>query len=266
MSKATIYEICIKELLDQKWEAMFSPLRIIPFNEATLITGPVQDQAALFGILTKIRDTGMHLVSVSEITGEETINPQVPSVFPILTSERLLLREFSLADIPAVFDIFSRPEVVKWVEVSLFENMDQAELLVKNRMRLFDDHLGCRWAVALREKSQQVIGSCGYFHVRQGTHTWEIGYDLHPAYWGQGLMSEALQVMIQFCLSAQNPLPIHRLEALVAPGNTASIRLLEKFGFQRECMRREFGLWNHRYQDVYLYALLNFNSLPTSQF
>lgn len=77
-------------------------------------------------------------------------------------------------------------------------------------------------------------------------------------------MSEALQVMIQFSLSAQNPLPIHRLEALVAPENTASIHLLEKFGFDRECLRRDFCLKNNRYQDVFLYALLNPNSPSSS--
>ncbi len=264
MSKETTYEIHVREVLDPKWEAIFSPLHLISLNHETIITGLVQDQAALFGILIKIRDLGLQLISVSANSKDDVEAQQAESVFPILTSERLLLREFSLADIPAVFDIFSRPEVVKWVEVKLFEKMDQAELLVKNRMRLFQERLGCRWAIALREKPQQVIGSCGFFHLRKGTHTWEIGYDLHPAYWGQGLMSEALRAMIQFSFSVQNPLPIHRMEALVAPGNTASIRLLDKFGFERECLRREFGLWNGHYQDVFLYALLNPNK-PSSK-
>lgn len=258
------YEIHVRETLDQKWEAIFSPLQLIPLNHETIITGPVQDQAALFGVLIKIRDLGLRLISVSATSKDDGDAHQAQYVFPILTSERLLLREFSLADIPAVFDIFSRPEVVKWVEGDLFENLSQAETRVKGRIDLFHKQKGCRWALALRESPMDSIGSCGYFHVRKGTHTWEIGYDLHPAYWGQGLMSEALQTMIQYCLGAQNPLPIHRLEALVAPGNTASIHLLEKFGFERECLRRDFGLWNHLYQDVFLYAFLNPNSLLTS--
>jgi RimJ/RimL family protein N-acetyltransferase len=53
--------------------------------------------------------------------------------------------------------------------------------------------------------------------------------------------------------------PMQSIEALASPGNTSSIRLLEKLGFVREGLRREFGFWKGRYQDVYMYALLNFN-------
>jgi ribosomal-protein-alanine N-acetyltransferase len=52
-------------------------------------------------------------------------------------------------------------------------------------------------------------------------------------------------------------MPVHRIEALVIPDNGGSIRVLEKLGFDREGVRREFGFWKGRYQDVYLYALLN---------
>jgi len=52
-------------------------------------------------------------------------------------------------------------------------------------------------------------------------------------------------------------MPVHRIEALVTPNNTGSIRLLEKLGFCQEGLRREFGFWKGCYQDVYLYALLN---------
>jgi ribosomal-protein-alanine N-acetyltransferase len=264
MSKDTTYEIHVREILDQKWEVIFSPLHLSATHTETVINGSLPDQAALFGVLIKIRDLGLQLKSVNPVPEQDRKAQQGETDFPILTSERLLLREFSLADSPAVFDIFSRPEVVKWIEGDLFENISQAETRVKGRMDLFHKQKGCRWALALRESPRDSIGSCGYFHVRKGTHTWEIGYDLHPAFWGQGLMSEALQVMIQFSLSAQNPLPIHRLEALVTPENTASIRLLEKFGFDRECLRRDFSLKNNRYQDVLLYALLNPNSLSSS--
>ena len=62
--------------------------------------------------------------------------------------------------------------------------------------------------------------------------------------------------MVNFSFDPHNPLPVHRIEALVAPGNTASIRVLEKLGFTREGTRREFGFWKGCYQDVLLYAKL----------
>ncbi len=70
-------------------------------------------------------------------------------------------------------------------------------------------------------------------------------------------MTEALREMIRFSFGPGSPVPVHRIEALVIPGNIASIRVLQKLGFEKEGLRREFGFWKGRYQDVCLYALLN---------
>lgn len=177
--------------------------------------------------------------------------------FPILRTERLLLREFTIEDNPAVFAIFSRENVNQWTETETMQSMEEAETRVKSRMNLFKDRFGIRWAVALRERPEEVIGSCGFFSVRRGTQTVEIGYDLHPDFWNKGLITEALREMIRYCFWPGSLVPVHRMEALVMPENIPSIRVLEKLGFEREGRRREFGFWKGRYQDVDLYALLN---------
>lgn len=177
--------------------------------------------------------------------------------FPQLTTQRLLLREFTLEDAPAVFDIFSREDVNTWTELDPLVTIDEAESRVKSRMNLFHDKMGFRWAITLRENPGLVIGSCGFFSVRRGTQTVETGYDLHPRFWGKGLITEALRAEIDFAFGPQTLFKVHRIEAIVFPDNLASIRVLEKLGFVRECVRREFGYWKGKYQDVYLYALLN---------
>ena len=59
------YEICIKGHLDNRWADWFEGLTITAFdNGETLLTGPVVDQAALHGLLRKVRDLGMPLISV----------------------------------------------------------------------------------------------------------------------------------------------------------------------------------------------------------
>lgn len=66
------YQIRVKGLLDARWERWFEPLTITPeANGETILTGPVVDQAALHGLLTKVRDLGLPLISVTRADPDE---------------------------------------------------------------------------------------------------------------------------------------------------------------------------------------------------
>jgi hypothetical protein len=68
----SIYQIMVKGLLDQKWSDWFDGFAITPqTSDETLLTGPVTDQAALHGLLAKIRDLGLPLLSVQRVQGEK---------------------------------------------------------------------------------------------------------------------------------------------------------------------------------------------------
>lgn len=59
------YEICVREVLDEKWAAYFAPFELSIGKGETLLIGNVRDQAELFGVLLKIRNIGLYLVSVN---------------------------------------------------------------------------------------------------------------------------------------------------------------------------------------------------------
>jgi hypothetical protein len=61
------YEIRVKGILDQRWTAWFEDLHVSSDGEETVICGPVADQAALHGLLTKVRDLGLFLISVRHL-------------------------------------------------------------------------------------------------------------------------------------------------------------------------------------------------------
>ena len=61
------YEIRVEGILGQRWTAWFEGLQVSSEGTETLISGPLTDQAALHGVLVKIADLGMHLISVHRV-------------------------------------------------------------------------------------------------------------------------------------------------------------------------------------------------------
>lgn len=61
------YEIRVQDVLDQKWAAYFAPFTLSVEKNETMLTGVAHDQAELFGILLRIRDVGLQLVSVNPV-------------------------------------------------------------------------------------------------------------------------------------------------------------------------------------------------------
>jgi len=71
-SQPILYQIRIKGHLDRQWTDWFGGLAImLEENGDTLLTGPVIDQAALHGLLKKVRDLGMPLVSVNSVEPDQ---------------------------------------------------------------------------------------------------------------------------------------------------------------------------------------------------
>ncbi len=66
-------------------------------------------------------------------------------------------------------------------------------------------------------------------------------------------MTEALEAMLRFGFDAMS---LNRIEADVTVGNDASVRVLEKLGFQREGLLRQRGYWKGSYHDLWLFSLL----------
>lgn len=80
-----------------------------------------------------------------------------------------------------------------------------------------------------------------------------VGYAMDEAYVGKGIVTEAVELIVNF---AFKEVGLHRIEAYVAPENKASIRVLEKVGFLQEGLLRKLLYINGKWVDHYMYALL----------
>jgi hypothetical protein len=68
MPEEALYEIRLKDSLDAKWAAYFAPFVLQNCQEGSMLVGVVHDQAELFGILLKLRDFGIRLISVKDVS------------------------------------------------------------------------------------------------------------------------------------------------------------------------------------------------------
>lgn len=176
--------------------------------------------------------------------------------FPRLATDRLELREFAHDDGDAVFAIFSSEAMAAWHNIARMECRAEGYRLAAWRRAQWRSGRGVRWAIALRERPECAIGSCGFDFRRSEHGAVELSYDLHPEYWGAGLAREALTRAIDCAFDGALALPIERIEALTMPANLRSRRLLEALGFVHEGVLRRYRRWRDETADLACWSLL----------
>lgn len=182
------------------------------------------------------------------------------SAMPRLQTERLVLREVHPSgDLDAMFALFGDPEVARFTDTGPLASVSEAQEVIDWISWIFEQRRGLRWALALRDDEQLMIGTCGYNHWDRSTNSAEIGYDLARRHWGRGLMTEALQALVRFGFERMG---LNRIEADVTVGNDASGRVLEKLGFTEEGVLRQRGFWKGRYHDLSMFSLLREDGVP----
>jgi ribosomal-protein-alanine N-acetyltransferase len=175
--------------------------------------------------------------------------------FPVLKTERLLLRQIRPSDTPSVFAIFSDPEVTRYYDQPTYTEMAQAETMVLRMQQRFAERRTVRWAI-VRQADDELLGTCGFAEWKRHFNCAAIGYELARPFWRQGIMTEVLTAVLTFGFSQMQ---LNRIEAYVMTGNDASMSLLRKLGFQEEGLLHEYGYWQQAYHDLHLFALLKRN-------
>jgi len=175
-----------------------------------------------------------------------------------IVTKSLLLREITVSDVQSVFGIFSNPKVTEHYDCYPFTEESQAKDWVDRQISSYKEHgnRGCRWAIALRDNPNKLIGSCGFHSANENFKSFDVGYELHPDYWGQGIATEALYGMINHCLENDVPFKVNRISATTDVVSPKSISVLNRLGFKEEGIMREYGFWKGKFHDVRLFSLL----------
>ncbi|MBR9920248.1 MAG: GNAT family N-acetyltransferase [Bacteroidetes bacterium] len=169
-----------------------------------------------------------------------------------LETERLFFRKLEEKDIPALFELRSNPDLMRFIPRPMAKEQKDAEDLLNMIRDTVDKGEGVHWGMYLKGEDT-CIGGIGFYRVEKENFRGEIGYMLHPDYHRRGLMRETIPLFLKFAFEDLN---FNSVCAMVHPDNVASIRLVESFGFSREGHLRENIYFNDAFEDTVIFGLL----------
>lgn len=184
--------------------------------------------------------------------------------FPILTTERLVLRAPQDKDAEGLYQEFSDARVTKYLDWGGPDSTLQAVECIKNWRDEYEKKNFISWTIADR-KTDLFIGTVvintrnrdplyGLF-THKISEVISLGYNLRKEKWGNGYMTEAVKSVLEFIFKNINT---SRVEACVHPENIASLKLLEKLHFCREGLLRKYWYNNQtsQFDDMVMMSLL----------
>jgi ribosomal-protein-alanine N-acetyltransferase len=168
-----------------------------------------------------------------------------------ITSERLILRRFTDADIPDLLAFVSHPSVANEVEeMGTTEYEIKKYIKMQNSFQPFEKHKVFELGIE-RKEDKKLIGLVTMIikHHSKG----ELGFGLGIDYRGQGYATEAAKALIDYGFSE---LKLHRVQAIASSGNPASCLVIERLGMRLEGRLREANFRDGKWCDLLDYGIL----------
>ncbi|HZS75690.1 MAG TPA: GNAT family protein [Ktedonobacteraceae bacterium] len=174
------------------------------------------------------------------------------SVFPLIETERLILRQLTLEDAEDFFVCHSDPEAFRYSRHSEETSLQSATHTLNRLLKWYQDRFMLCWAIVLKE-NQRFIGRIQMQEWSDIHHSAEVGYRLGTQYWGKGYATEALGAVIAYLFEQTT---INRIYASTWAENIASARVLEKAGMRFEGLSRQKRFVKGAFRDTKNYAIL----------
>jgi RimJ/RimL family protein N-acetyltransferase len=170
-----------------------------------------------------------------------------------LETRRLILRDYTLDDWPAVNAYTSDPRVVQYMSFGPTTPEQTREHLQWSIAAAAEQPRSLYELAVVLRAEQRLIGTATLQVDSRERRQAHFSYLFHRDYWGQGYATEAMRRLIHFGFTE---LHLHRVADNCNARNLASARVMEKLGMRREGHLRETIWKNGRWYDEYLYAIL----------
>lgn len=172
--------------------------------------------------------------------------------FPVLTTERLILKRIVASDVSDLFIIRSNKETMRFIPRPVAKTVDDAKAVIDLIDAGIISNERINWGMYPKD-SNKLIGIVGYPNIDTSNARAEVGYVLNSEFHKKGLMKEALEAVINYGFES---LKFNCIEAIVNPENISSVRVMEKANFVKEGLLRDFTFHNEKYSDALIFSKL----------
>ena len=172
--------------------------------------------------------------------------------FPIIETERMLLRKLEFGDAPDLHLLRSDETVMQYIGRPRSTCIEDMHELIEKIHSDTAESSGISWGIQLKD-STQIIGCIGLYRIQKEHYRAEVGYILSPQMWGQGLMTEALVAVLR---QSFQQFGFNSIEADTDPENSSSNRMLERNGFRLEGQFKDKFYFEGKFYDANIYSIL----------
>ena len=155
------------------------------------------------------------------MASEQNINKHYFEKMPVLSDDRLILKEIQHHNVAAIIEISVYDGTFAKSEAEAIHILEKIKLDVAKGEAL-------HWGIFIKSTSD-LAGTCGYYRG-YANNSGEIGYILRPSYYGLGIMTEAINLIVNFGFDF---LKLQSILAYTDPTNSASIAVLQRVGFNK---------------------------------
>lgn len=149
--------------------------------------------------------------------------------FPILRTDRLLLRQLEISDYGLIFQYQSNKENFEFVDMPVYTSIKDAQNYIIKMNAGVENNKWIIWAIA-DSRTNIILGTISIWNISMEQSKAELGYGLFPGNLGKGIMSEALKKVVEYGF---NNMGLKTIEAYTNAMNKKSIGLLERNDLNR---------------------------------
>ncbi len=161
--------------------------------------------------------------------------------FPIIETERLLLRQLNIGDAEQIFQLRCDPEHNRYIDRPLATSVEDAKTYINSIVEKANTQQIYFWAMTIKP-NVELVGTVMFLNYNPEKLTAELGYELLFSHQGKGVMQEAVAAVLNF---GKQQLQLKQIDATIETGNKRSFEIVKKFGFSKDEERStdELEVW-----------------------